>query len=96
MLSIIYIPCSLAVRYIVLEYQTKVCSSMYNVSQMRTIWIAETPLPYLQQLFYLHILHMAQAVGVTAQPPRAVSRSSAGRRFPTVYMVFNISSKGIN
>ena len=30
------IPCSLAVRYIVLEYRTKVRSSMYNVSQMRT------------------------------------------------------------
>ena len=35
------IPCSLAVRYIVLEYRTKVCSSMYNVSQMRTSWIHE-------------------------------------------------------
>ena len=30
------IPCSLAARYIVLEYRTKVRSSMYNVSQMRT------------------------------------------------------------
>ena len=35
------IPCSLAVRYIVLEYRTKVRSFMYNVSQMRTSWIHE-------------------------------------------------------
>ena len=37
-----------------------------------------------------------QADGAVAQPPRAVSRSSAGRRFPTVYTASSISSNGIS
>ena len=37
----------------------------------------------------------AQPVGVAAQPPRAVSRSSAGIFLPTEYMVSSISSKGM-
>ena len=38
MLQLFLFPCSLAVRYIVFEYRTKVRSSIYNVSQMRTSW----------------------------------------------------------
>ena len=44
---------------------------------------------------YLHFLHILQAVGVAAFPPRAVSRSSNGRAVPTSYMAWHISSNGI-
>ena len=47
--------CSLTVRYIVPEYRTKVRSSMYNVSQMRTNWIHEkrTQVILQQSLFLI-------------------------------------------
>ena len=50
----------------------------------------------LLRWFYPHSPHFAQADGVVAQPPRAVSRSSSGMRRPTAYMVSSISSNGMN
>ena len=50
----------------------------------------------LKDQFPLHRPQAAQAAGVAAQPPRAVSRSSAGRRLPTAYMASSIWSKGIS
>ena len=46
----------------------------------------------LKDQFPLHRPQAAQAAGVAAQPPRAVSRSSAGRRLPTAYMASSIGS----
>ena len=43
----------------------------------------------------MHFLQSAHPVGVAAQPPSAVSLSSNGRDWPTLYMASTISSNGI-
>ena len=43
--------CSLSVCYIVFEYRTKVRSSIYNVSQMRTRW-------YIFEIFFSYIVEI--------------------------------------
>ena len=48
------------------------------------------PASFFNDLSQLHRPQAAQAAGVVAQPPCAVSRSSAGRRLPTAYMVSSI------
>ena len=48
------------------------------------------PASFFNDLSQPHRPQAAQAAGVVAQPPCAVSRSSAGRRLPTAYMVSSI------